>query len=142
MLLSVALQLTPYDAPIAPPRIAYRSHSWLAARGCGGRPCTIQGLYLDGNVIYLDRELQPLNTPEAQSVLLHELVHYLQHKSGQFPSECEARVQREREAYVAQARFLITRGVLAGVAYAPGPCPSDDTALTSTGSSSKGSTPD
>lgn len=106
-LLIFAQSATGYALPEDPPRIAFAPHAELERAACS-RPCKIYGWYPRGKIIYLDDRLDPVHEVRARSILLHELVHYMQQVHGAFSggSECENWSRREREAYSVQARWL------------------------------------
>jgi hypothetical protein len=61
-----------------------------------------------------------------RSFIVHEVVHWLQHQSGQAPDEsCEGQFKAEREAYAVQNRYLThyQRGRRVGGALAAMACP-------------------
>ena len=49
----------------------------------------------------------------ARSILVHELVHFMQHSEGTFRRDetCEAWMEREHEAYDVQIRWLVDQNV-------------------------------
>ena len=62
-----------------------------------------------GNAAYTNAPLKnPVNDVRARSVLLHEMVHYLQDLHGRFADSrpCVRFLLREREAYAVQNRYL------------------------------------
>lgn len=70
----------------------------------GCKQCPVRGMH-DRGVIYLD-ELLDLERAYDASILLHEYVHYLQWIQGGDVSSCEVWLERERQAYLIQARIL------------------------------------
>lgn len=111
-LLLAAEGLTGYQRPAEPPTVVLTSHEALERAACTG-PCPVLGWFDNRHTIYLDDRLDPTGDLRAQSILLHELVHYLQREAGAFPDQpgCEAWASREREAYLVQARWLARQGV-------------------------------
>ena len=107
-LLAWASQLSGYPVPETLPSIAYRPHAFFIKRVCGGTACKAVGWYNDQNIIYLDEKYQYEDQDDfANSLLLHELVHFLQHHSGRFDSlSCDDSLAREREAYAVQNDYL------------------------------------
>ena len=65
------------------------------------------------HVVHLDEGLDPQNDIWGRSVLVHELVHYLQQEEGSFTEAgtCEAWMKREAEAYEIQYRWLLAQQV-------------------------------
>jgi hypothetical protein len=70
----------------------------------GCKLCPVRGMH-DRGVIYLD-ELLELGRAYDASILLHEYVHYLQWIQDGDVTSCEVWLQRERQAYLIQARVL------------------------------------
>jgi len=110
VLMSWAVQLSGYPAPASVPEVEPVSHAWLVAQACGGVACNVRGWLPPGQRIYLDVRLDPVNDTMDSSVLLHELVHYLQRESGRFGNDCSAAIDKEREAYATQRSFLAAYG--------------------------------
>lgn len=99
--------LTPYPLPQQPPSIEMVPPQAIYDEVCGGKKCPTLG-YTDGGVVRLDFRIG-LRTedPFAQSVLLHELVHYEQEHSGRYSvRNCASWRAKETEAYQLQARWL------------------------------------
>ena len=108
VLLSWASLLSGYPAPEVSPAIRFEPHSFFVERVCGGRDCRVVGWYNDDNVIYIDEKHRDDDSTFAASLVVHELVHYLQHQSGEFDSHsCEDSLRREREAYRVQNRYIV-----------------------------------
>lgn len=124
VLLILAAELSGYPLPAHAPTLAYRPAPWLRAQVCAGTtPCNVHGLYLDhGDVIYLDQRLQGSTSAIARSVVLHELVHYLQDRAGQHDGSCAQRQAREREAYGLQQRYLQQQGLVTQLRIPVLPC--------------------
>ncbi|MBT4769214.1 MAG: hypothetical protein HOO00_01625 [Rhodospirillaceae bacterium] len=98
---------TGYDIPDQVPEIIFIDHQQLEAMACEG-PCPVLGFYDPARIIYLDNNLRPDSNLCAQSVLVHELIHFVQRESGQFSrySAYSAWRLREREAHHFQKVFL------------------------------------
>lgn len=113
ILMSWAVLLSGYTAPAQSPQLVRVPASYLSAAACHGRPCKVMGWFPPGQQIYLDERLDPRASVYASSVLVHEMVHYLQQESGKFgtPHSCESTIAMEREAYAAQREFLLRYGV-------------------------------
>lgn len=103
------------EAPDQLPVIAFVPHASLEQMACTG-PCPILGLYPDKGVVYVDGDLALKTNVCARSILLHELVHYVQDKSGRFADQSPIlRWQmREIEAHQVQNAFLIANGIRGG----------------------------
>ena len=99
--------LTGHPLPARVPEVAFLPHAVLEQQVCG-RPCAVYGWFPPGDTIYLDQRLDPLEDVYARGILLHELVHFLQQEEGAFapPTSCQAWVEREREAFEVQLRWL------------------------------------
>jgi hypothetical protein len=76
-----------------------------------------------------------LDQPRGRSVLLHELVHFLQDRTGRFAElpACERHRLRESEAYAVQNRYLRREGLTPVHLVVPerwlgGACAGDDVA--------------
>jgi hypothetical protein len=112
-LLSWAVTLTGYAAPANPPEVTLVSHAYLERVACSGRECKVMGWFPPGNHIYIDDRLDAENSLYASSIVVHEMVHYLQQTSGRYssPYTCEQTMDMEREAYAAQQAFLVRYGV-------------------------------
>jgi len=108
ILLSWAVHLSNYTMPSAVPDVEFEPHSFFVEQVCGGSECKAVGWYDDRDVIYLDDKYRSVESDFAQTLLVHELVHYLQHKSGRFDSlSCEDSRAREREAYAVQNAYIL-----------------------------------
>ena len=108
ILLSWASHLTSYAYPGTPPQYSIEDHSFFVEHVCGGEEkCNVSAWYNNDGVIYLDRRLGDWEDPVVRSVIVHELVHYLQDLSGKYANDdCEDRLRREREAYSVQRTYL------------------------------------
>ena len=113
IMLSWAVTLSGYPAPATPPVVQMVPHGFMVDHACRGKECHVQGWFPGGRIIYLDDQLDPVKGLYDSSVLLHELVHYLQQesKSSGIHSSCDANVAAEREAYGAQREYLLRYGV-------------------------------
>ncbi len=108
-LLAWASNLSGYPVPETLPSIAYRPRAFFNKQVCSGSACKAVGWYNDQNIIYLDDKYRYEDQDDfANSLLVHELVHFLQHHSGRFDSlSCDDSLAREREAYAVQNDFLV-----------------------------------
>lgn len=106
-LLTSAALLGHYPLDARPPRVTMVPQVTLAARACNGT-CEPRGAYIPGQGVLILNTLDIANNPRDRSVLLHELVHYLQDKFGRFAREppCVRYVDRELEAYGLQDAYL------------------------------------
>ena len=108
VLLSWASHLSVYPYPEAGPHYSLQPHAFFVEHACGGRQdCRIAAWYNNDGTIYMDERLQDWDDPLVRSVIVHELVHYLQDLSGKFRNDdCADSLRREREAYAVQRMYL------------------------------------
>jgi hypothetical protein len=113
VLFSWAVALTSYSMPADRPQVVMASHAYLEQVACEGRQCKVMGWYPSGNTIYIDDRLDLEDNLFASSILVHEMVHYLQQRSGRYSANytCAEAIEMEREAYAAQQAYLIRYGV-------------------------------
>ena len=113
LLFATMQRLTRYPLPEQYPTITYLNSAELNKLACDSK-CSVLGHYHGGLVIYLDDKLKPETNLFDRSVLLHEMVHYVQQLN--LPSskselsvqdQCVLWYTREREAYAIQEAFLI-----------------------------------
>ncbi len=101
-----------YPVPPEPPAVEFVTHQLIVDTMCDGRDCPILGMYLHGDTIYLDERLDVQNNDYHTSILLHELVHYAQDRSGRFPNQdCSTWLKQEQEAFAVQTAWLRERSV-------------------------------
>jgi hypothetical protein len=115
VLLSWAVTLSEYPAPTDAPLVLPLPPEELHQRVCGDtRPCAVVALLMpDADEVLIDARLDVESDTEAQSLLVHEFVHFLQRRAGRMANPdmgCEERVALEREAYLVQARFAAEHG--------------------------------
>ena len=111
-LLAAIHSISGYPLPDAAPAVRLASLSEMQAIVCRG-PCQVRGFYTRENGVVLNETLDLAHDTTAQSVLLHELVHYVQQLSGKFerlPDRCDRWFAREYEAYEIQNAYLRARG--------------------------------
>lgn len=114
ILLSWAVTLSGYPMPEQPAEIVKVSHAYLVNHACNGRECKVMGWFPPGQTIYVDDRLNPKDSLLAASIVVHEMVHHLQHEAGRVDPEkwsCENAIELEREAYSVQREFLLRYGV-------------------------------
>jgi hypothetical protein len=110
-LLSAIDQLSKYPRPTFVPEIFRVPHERLQELACTSK-CGVLATYQPGEGIFLDERLKPETNLFDRSVLLHELVHYVQelnHERGD-ARPCERWYYREIEAYAIQKTFLMLVG--------------------------------
>lgn len=108
MLLSWTVSLSGYDMPEQLPDIDFRPESFFVERAClGNSKCRVAAWYDNQGTIYLDERLEKNDDPFTDSLIVHELVHYLQDLSMKFEeASCQNHMLREREAYGIQRQYL------------------------------------
>jgi len=120
VLLSWAASLSHYPEPLRCPEIVNVDAVFME-RKAGTRSAF--GWYpSSGDKIYLDfNKLNKYSTTYRNSVIVHELVHWLQHENGRIDREstCHELLLAEREAYGIQQEFIIRYGVPVFVQSAP-----------------------
>jgi len=117
-LLSAIDQLSKYPRPTFVAEIFRVPHERLQELACTSK-CGVLATYQPGEGIFLDERLKPETNLFDRSVLLHELVHYVQelnHERGD-ARPCERWYYREIEAYAIQKSFLILVGSPVRVGY-------------------------
>ena len=126
-LLSALDQLSKYPRPSTLPELHRLPSSELQKLICGG-PCAALAVYRPGEGIFLDEKLKPEIRLFDRSVLLHELVHYLQDLNNQHADmkPCSRWYHREQEAYAIQKNFLIIVGSPVRVGYSAHKSTCDD----------------
>jgi hypothetical protein len=104
-LLGYAATLAGYPVPAALPRVSFQPHSFFVEHVCQHtRSCPVLGWYDDTYTLYLDERLRDCRTAMCRGIVVHELVHYVQHVSGAYAEGCDPR--RENEAYAVQGAYL------------------------------------
>ena len=72
------------------------------------KPCAVRAAYIPDRGVLMVDTLDPVNEPLDRSILVHELVHYLQEINNRFSelTPCKRWFQREHEAYAVQNQYL------------------------------------
>ena len=106
-LLNTIARLSNYSKPNTAPRVIRVSRAEIERTVCNG-PCLIKAWHVPGVGIFLDDRLTPEINLVHRSILLHELVHFVQDTNGEGESmdECERWLQRETGAYRLQNQYL------------------------------------
>ena len=91
VLLSWAQHLSGYPMQEVPP-VRFVSHAYLVEHACKKKECHVVGWYNDQSVVYIDEAFNDLEDGFASSLAVHELVHYLQDKSGYWGAHYANRV--------------------------------------------------
>lgn len=135
-LIRSAARLSKYPIPDALPIVARIDRAELERLGCPESVphCQISALYEVTRGVMLAEELKPESNLFHRSILLHELVHYLQEVGRELATAapCERWFQRELEAYALQNRFLASVYSPDRVSYSGGRPICDDAARTQT----------
>jgi hypothetical protein len=111
-MMSWAVTLSGYSGPAAMPTVSAVSHFRLSQDACAGRECKVMGWFPPGATIYLDERLDVRNDLYASSILVHEMVHYLQQESKKYaaPYTCDDAIKMEHEAYAVQREYILRYG--------------------------------
>jgi hypothetical protein len=125
-LLGAVRHLSKYPRPETAPEIRRVARERIAELACPG-PCGVRAIYLPGEGIFIDERMQPETDLFDRSVLLHELVHYVQDLANERGDmePCGRWHFRELEAYAIQKRFLLLSGSQKGVGYSGSTTPCD-----------------
>jgi hypothetical protein len=109
-LIRTASRLSKYRPPAALPMVSRIERAALEQLACpqGAVRCNVSAMYLPHRGVLIADDLRPESNLFHRSILLHELVHYLQDDAHELmgASECDRWYQREIEAYALQNRFL------------------------------------
>jgi hypothetical protein len=115
-LFSWAVSLSGLPPPPEPPIVLRKPHSFFVEHACGGKECRVYGWYAGGRKLYIEQSMDPEKNLIAASVVVHEMVHYLQASAGNglphggaaFRDKpgCEAALDMERQAYAVQREYL------------------------------------
>jgi len=120
-LLRTAAKLSKYRVPDALPMVTRIARGDLDRLACGegATKCGVSAMYEPSRGILFTEELQPETNLFHRSILLHEMVHYLQEigHSMSASAACERWYQRELEAYAIQKLYLQSVQSPARVAY-------------------------
>ena len=113
VLFSSIHHLSKFPLPDKLPSIRFLPTAELSMLACHSE-CMVLGHYQGGDTIYLDEKLRPESNLFDRSVLLHEMVHYLQYAADASAAQpqtqqekCVLCYKREREAYAIQDAFLV-----------------------------------
>jgi hypothetical protein len=120
-LLSWAVTLSGYPPPKEPPNVVLEPHAFFVEHACNGKECKVLGWYSGGKDLYVDETLDPENNLFASSIVVHEMVHYLQGvargddalRAGAAFSvtpSCKQLVNWEFEAYAVQREYIMRYG--------------------------------
>lgn len=120
-LLRTASQLSKYRVPEVLPMVTRISRTELDRLACGegAAKCGVSAMYEPTRGIVFSEDLQPEKNLFHRSILLHEMIHYMQElgHSMSTAAACERWYQRELEAYAIQKLYLQAIQSPARVAY-------------------------
>ena len=109
-LFEAAARLSRYPLTATTPTVVIRSNAEFQAEFCPGEDCMVFGSFYERlpNVIFIN-EL----TPEWRRAVtvVHESVHYLQHRAGVLVPSCLGVSAAELEAHAAAFRYMIDNRV-------------------------------
>jgi hypothetical protein len=116
-LLASAAQYSRYDMPDAAPLIKVMAAGDLNRMlGCINQTCmdNVGGYYnFTDRTIYVDERINLIEPYLAKGLLVHELIHFLQHHNGQaLPKDCASKRKLEQEAFITQKKYLYDTGHL------------------------------
>lgn len=120
-LFSWAISLSGLTAPATEPIVVPKPHAFFVEQACAGKECKVYGWYAGGRNLYVDERLDPETNLLAASIVVHEMVHYLQgtERNGGVPAggaafgdmpSCGDAIEMERQAYGVQRQYLSQYG--------------------------------
>jgi hypothetical protein len=122
--------LSGYPVPDRMPQVRSVPLATMQEMICKG-PCAVKAFYTPEKGVFVDEKLDVANDIYSRSILLHELVHHLQHESGKFEAldtPWHRWQAKEVEAYEIQHKYLkrmrVTRSFIA-LDTMPTTCPED-----------------
>ena len=111
--LLVAIKLlSGYPIPERLPEVHLVTPQDIQQMICKGN-CGIKALYLPDKGVFVSNAIGSFDDAFARSIVLHELVHHLQHVTGKFDmvaDTCDRWYSKEREAYQVQNAYLQREG--------------------------------
>ena len=107
MLLLAIAGYTGFTVPKQHPDLVFLSGAELQHRFCGG-PCPIHAFFPPGSTLYVEQGLDIFHDPASESILVHELTHWLQQSNLSHPvaQSCQEWLDREYQAFDVQYRWL------------------------------------
>jgi hypothetical protein len=108
VLMSWTASLSGYTYTDILPSIELKPHEFFVEHACqGNNNCRVGGWYNNAGIIYIDERLKDNNDAMTDSMIVHELVHYLQDINNKYSNgDCHDHMLREREAYGVQRQYL------------------------------------
>jgi hypothetical protein len=112
-LLSWAVTLSGLPAPLQAPQVRRMPHAFFVESACRGHECKVLGWFPPGETVYVDDRLDPRGDLMAASIVVHEMVHYLQYRAAAqgLDFSCAQSIAMERQAYGTQREFITRYGV-------------------------------
>ena len=95
--------------PIEPPHFEFMPAVEIAEIACEQNCGDVKGWTPPGDTVYLNQDLNITRNMFDRSIILHELVHYVQYKYqlvNNMPSDCLTWKARETQAYQLQFQWL------------------------------------
>lgn len=108
-LIRTAVKMSKYRKPSALPMVSRVPRPVLEALACPeGTRCGVSAMYEPTRGILIAEDLRPETNLFHRSILLHEMIHYLQDVGHELATmaACERWYQRELEAYALQKQYL------------------------------------
>src|SRR5215469_3424898 len=107
MLLLAIAGYTGFAVPKQHPEISFLPRGELQERFCGW-PCPIRAFFPPGSTIYLEQGIDIVHDPASESILVHELTHWMQQANLPHPvaQSCQEWLDREYQAFDVQFRWL------------------------------------
>lgn len=108
-LVRTAVRMSKYRKPAALPMVSRMPRPVLESLACPeGTRCGVSAMYEPTRGILIAEDLRPETNLFHRSILLHEIVHYLQEVGHELSAmaACERWYQRELEAYALQKQYL------------------------------------
>ena len=109
-LLNWAIHLSRYEKPAQLPKVLFVPHKFLVDSACFGVECKVLGWYNDTGIVYIDDRFRDNDSLFSNSLIVHEMIHFLQHQSGEYTQSCLDVAAREKEAYWIQQEYHIANG--------------------------------
>ena len=123
--------LSGYPVPEHNPEVNFVPLTTMQGMICKDKPCAVRAFYKPEEGVFVDEKIDVKDDIYSRSVLLHELVHYLQHeekKCEDLDTPCHRWQAKEVEAYEIQHKYLkkmrVTRSFIA-LDTEPITCPGD-----------------
>jgi hypothetical protein len=107
MLLLAIAGYTGFTVPKQHPDLVFLPSTELQHRFCG-LPCPIHAFFPPGSTLYVEQGLDVFHDPAAESILVHELTHWLQQSNlpHRVAQSCQEWLDREYQAFDVQYRWL------------------------------------